>query len=177
MNKSNKVELPDNLYIIGTMNTADKSIGGIDYAIRRRFLFFSLLPERKIILEYRMGQCESVDEEKKQMEINKIAVALFDQISELFNQENLNSEYYKDDVQIGHTYFLVTSKEQLYLRFRYQIIPILREYYKDGMFQLDTPETDTDGWYELLGCINGTVDINAEEDRIKDIFEKLIKNS
>lgn len=177
VNKSNKVELPDNLYIIGTMNTADKSIGGIDYAIRRRFLFFSLLPERKIILEYRMGQCESVDEEKKQMEINKIAVALFDQTSELFNQENLNSEYYKDDVQIGHTYFLVTSKEQLYLRFRYQIIPILREYYKDGMFQLDTPETDTDGWYELLGCINGTVDINAEEDRIKDIFEKLIKNS
>ena len=72
-------------------------------------------------------------------------------VNKLFNSENLNSEYYKDDVQIGHTYFLVTSVEQLYLRFRYQIIPILREYYKDGMFQLETPETDTDGWYGLLG--------------------------
>jgi transcriptional regulator with XRE-family HTH domain len=102
----------------------------------------------------------------------EIGVSLFDRVSELFNSENLNSEYYKDDVQIGHTYFLVTSVEQLYLRFRYQIIPILREYYKDGMFQLETPETDTDGWYGLLGCINGTVDINAEEDRVKDIFEK-----
>lgn len=173
---SNKVELPDNLYIIGTMNTADKSIGGIDYAIRRRFLFFSLLPERKTILEFRKGKCSDPDEEKKQIEINETAVSLFDRVSELFNSENLNSEYYKDDVQIGHTYFLVTSVEQLYLRFRYQIIPILREYYKDGMFQLETPETDTDGWYGLLGCINGTVDINAEEDRVKDIFEKLIKN-
>ena len=173
---SNKVELPDNLYIIGTMNTADKSIGGIDYAIRRRFLFFSLLPERKTILEFRKGKCSDPDEEKKQIEINETAVSLFDRVSELFNSENLNSEYYKDDVPIGHTYFLVTSVEQLYLRFRYQIIPILREYYKDGMFQLETPETDTDGWYGLLGCINGTVDINAEEDRVKDIFEKLIKN-
>lgn len=174
---SNKVELPNNLYIIGTMNTADKSIGGIDYAIRRRFLFFSLLPERKTILEFRKGKCDSPDEEKKQIEINEMAVLLFDRVSELFNSENLNSEYYKDDVQIGHTYFLVTSVEQLYLRFRYQIIPILREYYKDGMFQLEAPETDTDGWYGLLGCINGTVDINADEDKIKDIFEKLIKNS
>ena len=43
------------------------------------------------------------------------------------------------------------------------------------MFQLETPETDTEGWYGLLGCINGTVDINTEEDRVKDIFEKLIK--
>lgn len=159
------------------MNTADKSIGGIDYAIRRRFLFFSLLPERKTILEFRKGKCDSPDEEKKQIEINEMAVLLFDRVSELFNSENLNSEYYKDDVQIGHTYFLVTSVEQLYLRFRYQIIPILREYYKDGMFQLEAPETDTDGWYGLLGCINGTVDINADEDKIKDIFEKLIKNS
>lgn len=140
-------------------------------------MFFSLLPERKTILEFRKGKCDSPDEEKKQIEINEMAVLLFDRVSELFNSENLNSEYYKDDVQIGHTYFLVTSVEQLYLRFRYQIIPILREYYKDGMFQLEAPETDTDGWYGLLGCINGTVDINADEDKIKDIFEKLIKNS
>ena len=46
------VPLPENLYIIGTMNTADKSIGGIDYAIRRRFLFFPVLPDKNVILHH-----------------------------------------------------------------------------------------------------------------------------
>lgn len=172
---SNKVTLPDNLYILGTMNTADKSIGGIDYAIRRRFLFFSLLPDRKTILEYRVGTFESGDDERQQIEVNEKAAMLFDRVAELFNPENLNSEYYKDDVQIGHTYFLVSSEDQLYLRFRYQMLPILREYYKDGMFQFDRPETDNDGWSGLLGCITGDIDINTDEDKVKDIFEKLIK--
>ena len=168
----NRVKLPGNLYILGTMNTADKSIGGIDYAIRRRFLFFSLLPDRKIILEYRKGLCGTNEAEKEQLDVNEKAAALFDRVAELFNSDNLNNEYYKDDVQIGHTYFLVTSEEQLYLRFRYQIIPILREYYKDGLFQFELPESE-DGWYGLLGCINGSIDINSNDDRIKDIFDKL----
>lgn len=172
VNENNKVKLPNNLYIIGTMNTADKSIGGIDYAIRRRFLFFPLLPDRDIILDYRKGVCGSLEAENKQMKVNEKAAVLFDQVAELFNSDNLNTEYYKDDVQIGHTYFLVTSEDQLYLRFRYQIIPILREYYKDGLFQFDVPETE-DGWYGLLGCVNGTIDINSDEDRVKDIFDKL----
>lgn len=172
---SNKVLLPSNLYIIGTMNTADKSIGGIDYAIRRRFLFFSLLPNRNTILEFRIADCKSEDEKSIQQSTNEASATLFDRIAELFNSDNLNAEYYKDDVQIGHTYFLVMSMEQLYLRFRYQILPILREYYKDGMFQFEIPESDTDGWYGLLGCINGDIDINSDEDRVKDVFDKLTK--
>ena len=172
---SNKVVLPDNLYILGTMNTADKSIGGIDYAIRRRFLFFSLLPNKKIILEYRIDKLEDADERTAQQEINEKAAILFDRIAELFNADNLNNEYYRDDVQIGHTYFLVSSEEQLYLRFRYQVIPILREYYKDGMFQFDRPEVENDVWAGLLGCITGEIDINTDEDKVKNIFEKLIK--
>ena len=172
INDDNKVKLPDNLYILGTMNTADKSIGGIDYAIRRRFLFFPLLPERRVILEYRRGMCGTADAESAQIKVNEKAAMLFDQVAELFNSDNLNSEYYKDDVQIGHTYFLVTSEDQLFLRFRYQIVPILREYYKDGLFQFEVPETE-DGWYGLLGCINGTIDVNSDESRVKDIFDKL----
>lgn len=174
VNGSNKVLLPNNLYIIGTMNTADKSIGGIDYAIRRRFLFFQVLPSRDIVLNYKLdavtGEAAAV-----QSAVNAKAVALFDNIAELFNDANLNTEFYKDDVQIGHTYFLVTSEDQLFLRFKYQILPILREYYKDGMFQFETPEGDYDGWSGLLGCITGSVDLNTDEAKVRDIFDKLTK--
>ena len=170
---TNKVVLPENLYMIGTMNTADKSIGGIDYAIRRRFLFFTLLPDRNVIQAYKIGACGSPAAEAEQSAVNGKAVALFDRIAELFDPSNLSPEYYRDDVQVGHTYFLVSSEEQLFLRFRYQILPILREYYKDGMFQFERPDTDADGWYGLLRCISGEIDINSEEEQVKDIFTKL----
>ncbi len=172
VNNDNKVSLPDNLYIIGTMNTADKSIGGIDYAIRRRFLFFPLLPDRSVILEYRNGKGGNPDAEKKQIKVNEKAAMLFDRVAELFTPDNLNAEYFKDDVQIGHTYFMVDSEEQLFLRFRYQILPILREYYKDGLFQFEIYEEE-DGWNGLLKCISGVLDVNQNESRIKDIFDKL----
>ena len=171
---SNKVILPNNLYILGTMNTADKSIGGVDYAIRRRFLFFSLLPNREIIINFNMENLEDEDAKNNQVEINENAARLFDVVEKLFAPGNLNVEYYKDDVQIGHTYFLVTSKEQLYLRFKYQIIPILREYYKDGMFQLEHTDSDDDAFSGLLDCISGEINTNNEEERVKEIFEKLL---
>ena len=49
----------------------------------------------------------------------------------------LSPEYRKEDVQIGHTYFLVDSKDKLMKRFKYQIVPILKEYYKDGIISFD----------------------------------------
>lgn len=171
---SNKVVLPNNLYILGTMNTADKSIGGIDYAIRRRFLFFSLLPNREVITSYNLTNCDTDDKKSLQMVINEKAAKLFDEIEKLFASGNLNPEYYKDDIQIGHTYFLVSSEEQLYLRFKYQIIPILREYYKDGMFQFNGLDTD-DNFNGLIQCITGRINLNSDEKYLKDVFEKLME--
>ena len=170
---SNKVLLPDNLYIIGTMNTADKSIGGIDYAIRRRFLFFQVLPNRDVILNYNIDNLSGTAL-NEQTVVNQKAVALFDKIAELFNESNLNNEFYKDDVQIGHTYFLVSSEEQLFFRFKYQVLPILREYFKDGIFQFEMSNSEDDGWSGLIGCITGDVDSNFDEEKLKDIFKKLI---
>jgi hypothetical protein len=173
---SNKVLLPDNLYIIGTMNTADKSIGGIDYAIRRRFLFFPVLPDREVILGYNLGGGLTEEETDRQTAVNSKAAVLFDKIAKLFSDGNLNAEFYKDDVQIGHTYFLVSSEEQLYLRFKYQMLPILREYYKDGLFQFDLSGDDQDGWNGLLGCITGDVEQSAGDEELWEIFDKLIEN-
>lgn len=174
VNDSNKISLPDNLYLIGTMNTADKSIGGIDYAIRRRFLFFSLLPDDMAIKEFNLESLTAQSEIDEQNRINEKALRLFNKVSKLFESDNLNSEYFKEDVQIGHTYFLVNSEEQLYLRFKYQILPILREYYKDGMFQFEVPETSEDSWGGLLNCISGKININNDENTIKNIFDSLI---
>ena len=86
--------MPDNLYIIGTMNTADKSIGGIDYAIRRRFLFFEQLPDVKVIKTYKSEKGTT------QEELNEQASKLFEYVEKVFEEDYLSPEYRKEDVHI-----------------------------------------------------------------------------
>ena len=166
----NKISLPKNLYIIGTMNTADKSIGGIDYAIRRRFLFFEQLPDRSVIKNYKK------DNGTSQMSLNEKACKLFDNIAKIFTENYLSPEYRKEDVQIGHTYFLVDNEEKLLKRFEYQIIPILKEYYKDGIITFDVNDIKDakDGFKELLKCITGEINMSSQKDNIEKIFKDLI---
>ena len=110
----NNLILPPNLYIIGTMNTADRSVGHIDYAIRRRFAFVNVLPKD---LTNELGdQFES---------------ALFAKVTNLFNT-NLSSELKKEEVQLGHSYF-ITKNTPIDIRWEYEIKPILLEYVKDGI--------------------------------------------
>lgn len=167
VNNNNRISLPDNLYIIGTMNTADKSIGGIDYAIRRRFLFFEQLPDEKVIKEYRIEKGE------EQRTLNNLACKLFESVKKVFDEDYLSPEYRKEDVQIGHTYFLVDSKDKLMKRFEYQIIPILKEYYKDGIISFDVNEA-TDGFNGFLNCIAGKINMTSQRDDIEKIFNDLI---
>jgi len=166
VNNNNRISLPDNLYIIGTMNTADKSIGGIDYAIRRRFLFFEQLPDEKVIKEY------STEKGDDQRTLNNQACKLFKNVERVFD-EDLSPEYRKEDVQIGHTYFLVDSKDRLMKRFEYQIIPILKEYYKDGVISFDVSDA-TDGFDGFLNCIAGKINMTSQRDVIEKIFNDLI---
>jgi len=116
-----KIILPSNLYIIGTMNTADRSVGHIDYAIRRRFAFESILPAK--------GEIES-----------KEGQDLFDKVKALFRDsksnkkaDTLSLEFYPDDVMLGHSYFIVKDKDELEEKLKYQIKPLLEEYVKDGV--------------------------------------------
>lgn len=166
------IDIPNNLFIIGTMNTADKSIGSIDYAIRRRFLFFEQLPDKTVIENY-----TSDNEIDNREEVNKKAANLFDSISKLFENDYLSHEYRKEDVQIGHTYFLVDDDEELKMRFKYQIIPILKEYYKDGIINFIPDEAHTDGFQGFLNCISGNINIEEETDTIDNIFNSLTANN
>ena len=108
--------LPDNLYVIATMNTADRSLAVVDFALRRRFAWYTLLPH-KITLDK--------DNYFYEDDFNKIA-----DIFELYaSDEELN-------LQPGHAYFIVKkiNKEQEFEdRLRYEIMPLIKEYLLDGM--------------------------------------------
>ena len=110
-----EITLTNNLFVIGTMNTADRSVGHIDYAIRRRFAFVDVLPDENVIQ-------------------NPTAKNLFNQIKTLFDIEFLSPDFKAKDVMIGHSYFLVKDEDELRIKLNFEIKPILREYLKDGIF-------------------------------------------
>ncbi|OAV01835.1 MULTISPECIES: hypothetical protein [Moraxella] len=81
---SRTIMLPHNLYVIGTMNTADRSVGHIDYAIRRRFAFVDVLPTD---LSGELG--------------DEFAKACYDSVQKIFDEET-SGDFDKRDVQLGH---------------------------------------------------------------------------
>ncbi|PJJ54609.1 dynein-related subfamily AAA family protein [Hymenobacter chitinivorans DSM 11115] len=113
--KNRVLRLPSNLYIIGTMNTADRSVGHMDYAIRRRFAFVTVLPDANVVPE---GP----------------ARRLFEQVQQLF-ETHMSPEFDMHDVQPGHSYFLVKDDSGLTLRqkLEYELRPLLHEYLRDGI--------------------------------------------
>jgi Cdc6-like AAA superfamily ATPase len=121
----------EKFFIIGTMNTADRSIGRIDYAVRRRFAFLQLDPKPEVILQQKNVQEADM----------RWAAGLFDRVSALFDDTGsgdrrfLAQEFHPDDVRVGHTYFLGHQRETR-LKFAYQVYPLLREYYKGWCFTI-----------------------------------------
>lgn len=126
--------LGKNLFILGTMNTADKSIDAIDYAIRRRFIFIDSPANREVVLGCYQNASGNADD-------NSIELFLFDAVQRIFDDERFfNNEYQKSDVRIGHTYFLRDRRrgyiDAIIEHFVFQVIPILREYVKDGILDV-----------------------------------------
>jgi 5-methylcytosine-specific restriction enzyme B len=109
-----KFGVPPNLYIIGTMNTADRSIEALDTALRRRFSFETILPDSGLIEDKGNLKTEQgIDLALIMDTINKRVEKLLDR-----------------DHQIGHSYFMsVKTLENLKEIFRHNIIPLLQEYF------------------------------------------------
>ena len=105
--------VPANLHVLGTMNTADRSIALLDTALRRRFVFEEMMPEPS---HPRVGKdVDGVD-------CGKVLDAMNRRIAVLLDREH----------QIGHTYFLgVDSLAGLASTFRTRIMPLLQEYFYD----------------------------------------------
>ncbi len=96
--------VPENLYVIGTMNTADKSITTLDVALRRRFVFKQMYPDYSLIED--------------------------DTLRDLLEAMNKNIVHEKDkDHQIGHSYFIGKDIEDLGVILNGQVLPLLDEYF------------------------------------------------
>ncbi|PNR92756.1 AAA family ATPase [Petrotoga sp. 9PWA.NaAc.5.4] len=118
--------VPENLYIIGTMNTADRSIAIIDYALRRRFSFIDLKPAFK---------SDTFKTNIIEKNSNPKFKSLIDKIEEL-NEEIRKEDSLGEGFQIGHSYFCSNGEpvtnEWLENIVEYEIIPLLKEYWYDN---------------------------------------------
>ena len=108
-----KFGIPDNLYVIGTMNTADRSIQLLDTALRRRFTFIEMMPDPE-----HDGICRDIDG----IDCAKLLKAMNERIAALLDREH----------QIGHTYLMdVDTIGELSNAMQNRIFPLLQEYFFD----------------------------------------------
>jgi hypothetical protein len=134
------LQVPENFYMIGTMNTADRAIALVDYAIRRRFSFVHLAPNSEVVARHYAD-----------LTLCKQSLDLFDQVQGLF--DDLGAGYVAEDLAVGHSYFLANDSEELATKVAFEVAPLLAEYYKEGILttppvleldeQVDLVETDS----------------------------------
>lgn len=123
--------VPSNLYIIGTMNTTDRSTGTIDYALRRRFAFLTV-PSQREFIESETGK------------------HLFDSVKEFIEKYRF-ADMDVEDLMVGHSYFMANDTEELALKVNYEIIPLIKEYIKDGILRANREEQNRyfNAWLNL----------------------------
>lgn len=115
--------IPGNVYIIGMMNTADRSLAMLDYALRRRFAFFEMPPA-----------FASSGFQAYKAKINNIKFNRLIETVERLNERIAEDESLGKDFQIGHSYFCVNiniNDEWLRSVVEFELIPLLKEYWFD----------------------------------------------
>lgn len=152
--------VPSNLYIIGTMNTTDRSTGTLDYALRRRFAFVTLQSDRSVIEKHydKLGNANLKD----------MAVALFDDIKKFIESpKHLCGDMSIDDLMVGHSYFMAEDEEELKDKVEYEIIPLINEYINDGILNVKNEEKKTafDSWLSLAPIQETDEDEQEEEEQ------------
>lgn len=119
-------KLPENLYVLATMNTADKSLAVVDFALRRRFAWVTLYPHK--------------------LDIDNFDTELFEKVDELFSRYATDEEL---NLQPGQSYFMDKTKRCDNIKFG--LMPLMKEYFAEGFLlsakeefaQLFTSETRT----------------------------------
>jgi DNA polymerase III delta prime subunit len=128
----NSFNLPENLWLIGTMNTADRSLAMVDYAIRRRFRFIDVLPDAGAIDNF-YGQFDDVEWAEDAAEVAGKVL------------EGINEHIDESRLKVGHSYFLVSPKDvegptdwcdKLAEKIVFEVVPLLREYHREGRLKV-----------------------------------------
>ena len=157
--------VPPNIYIIGTMNTADRSIALLDVALRRRFGFIEMNPNFEVLETWAEDNQTELEDETRQLLSKSIEKV-----------KRINTDLCKDnaigrDRQIGHSFFFNAEKmNDLKLVWRYEILPLLEEYcysdYKKVNELLFGSKTDSE-WITETEGIKEIEDLDMFLDAIK----------
>ena len=127
--------VPSNLYIIGTMNTTDRSTGSLDYALRRRFAFVTLKSDASVIAKH----YDTIKNE----DLKNTAIALFNDIFNFIKDpKHLCGDFGMDDLMVGHSYFMTNTREALANKIEFEVIPLINEYINDGILNVNIAEKD-----------------------------------
>ena len=113
-------KLPDNLFVIATMNTADRSLAVVDFALRRRFAWYTLNPKPIAFPNFHEND--------------------FISIQEIFEWYATSSEL---SLQPGQGYFIASSEEEISNRIKYEIYPLIKEYLQEGLLSNAKEEFNT----------------------------------
>ncbi|MBO0593125.1 AAA family ATPase [Cellulophaga sp. E16_2] len=113
-----KFKVPQNVYIVGTMNTADRSIEALDTALRRRFSFKEMPPKASLILSE--GKLKESQGNIGDIDVVKILETINNRIEKLIDKDH----------KIGHAYFMdIENESELKSAFNNKVIPLLEEYF------------------------------------------------
>ncbi|AFR99226.1 McrB family protein [Lentilactobacillus buchneri] len=108
-------QLPKNLYVVATMNTADRSLAVIDFALRRRFAWYTIIPHKLVKSELRNNEDFHSDE--------------FDRIHDIFQEYATSQELMMEP---GQSYFITEKGQSIKERIQYELLPLIREYLDNG---------------------------------------------
>ncbi len=138
--------VPNNVYLLGTMNTADRSIALMDTALRRRFSFEEMMPKTAVLEKFNAA---AVKADGVELNVAKMLDVINERIEYLFDREHT----------IGHAYFMKLAEkptlDTLADIFEKKVIPLLQEYFYED--------------YEKIQLILGD---NTKEDEFKFVLDK-----
>jgi DNA polymerase III delta prime subunit len=128
-----RLVIPDNFCLMGTMNTADRSIAIVDVALRRRFAFVDVEPDTEVAIAH-MRRAKNTSNAGAFKDEH---ISLVRRLMETLNGGEEGEEGLITDprYRIGHAYFMKPDLDGLRASVRYQLLPLLREYEQDGLLR------------------------------------------